>query len=196
MPGVQRTRFERWLKNLTGFRGPMPMNLDAGIAPVYDVGRSDGIELDDEQAFFYGQNSQAAVAAQFQAIQLVCTAGRAVIDQVWVRPVAAAAGVRIGRIGAVLAAPTSTAVVSVRNAFLGQPIGTLGAVTLQTFSQAADPLAAQTILQTDTPTAGASAIAYNLQMVALQGAVITFSNSVVNLGISIGVIGRWLADQT
>jgi len=174
----------------------MPMNLDGGIAPVYDVGRSDGIELDDEQAFFFGQNSQAAVAAQFQAVQLVCTAGRAVIDYVWVRPVAATAGVRIGRIGSVLAAPTSTAPVSVRNAFLGQPIASLGSVTLQTFSQAADPLAAQVILQTDTPTAGASALVIPLQMVALSGAVITFANSAINLGISIGVVGRWLADQT
>lgn len=193
MPEVQRSRFERWLKNLTGFRGPLGLSVDQGIAPTYDFSRLDAIELDDEQAFWYGSLAQGAVAGQFSFVQIACSSGRAVVDSLWIRQMNAS-GIRIGMSFSQLAGAANPS--CVRNLFLGSTGTQLGVVTFNASSQVADPFATGCILTVDQQAAGGVAQNIREQFVIAPGRFLTISPGSVNLAVSVSGLGRWLADQT
>lgn len=187
---VQRTRFERWLKNLTGFRAGLPLDIPNSIAPGYDFSEP-RIELDDEQAYWYGSVAQAAVVGQFSFSQVKCLAGRAVTDSTWIRQMAAA-GLRIGRTPDIAGAGQP---VCLRNVFLGSPIGSLGSVVILSGSQVADPFATGCSIVVDQQAAGG--VAQNIvdKFVSLPGFAFTVSPGSVNTALTVSFLGRWLADQ-
>lgn len=204
---VQRSRFGTWLKNLTGFRGPFGMNLDSGVTPVYDLGQI-AAELDDEQAYWLMGFSSAAVAAQFSFAQISVGAGRAIVDGFALQH-RTQAGVRAGLTQSIAGAGSP---VLVRNNFLGLrtpafslPAMQLGAVTILTGSQAADPFtpvgvnSALNVDQLGNVAPGQQTfleVSTDLAWVLTPGFSWVISPAIVNCIVQGSVWGRFLADQT
>lgn len=201
---VQRTRFERWFKNLCGFRAALPLDLDHGIAPVYNLGQA-APELDDENAFWYATPASAGpVAAQFSFLQIksLSPGARAVIDGIYFRAPSALTTVRFG-IAPDIAGAGVPALLG--NNFLGQrppayslAAQQLGSLAVLSGTQAADPFSvAGSAFNVDMPTGGFGLfIPLPPIFVVTPGFAFTMASGVVNISLGGSVTGRWLADQT
>lgn len=203
MPQVQRTRFTSWLKNLTGFRGPLALNLDAGISPVYNFA-DDHPELDDEVGLWMTTANLTASAANFTAIQAKVAAGlRAVVDGIIIRAQVAAQSYNIGITGEIAGAGTNTRVInnflSARPlVFTSAAVG-LGGVLNITQQVAASLFVAGTgAIVVGTLANGADLLLLNPgfpKHVITQGFAFTIESGVVNQPVAASIFGRFYGDQ-
>jgi hypothetical protein len=206
MPEVQRSRFTTWLKNLTGFRGRLSLNLDSGISPTYDFS-SIRPELDDEVAFWYSMTTVAAVAANFSQLQVIMAgSGRTVIDGLLIRAQALVAVLQFGITG-LIAAPTNSAM-SLASNFLGNrgPVFAvaaqqLGAVLNSRANNSAVSLfsGGGSSMLIDTSANGPTIVLGRDQLpgnVVTPGFAFTVESQALNQRIDVGWWGRYYGDQT
>jgi hypothetical protein len=204
---VQRSRFTRWLQNLTGFKGPFGVNLDGGITPVYDFSTSQP-DLDEEVAYWAFPIAQGALAANFTSawVKLAPQTGqqqllRVMIDAIWVRAEVATSVVNVGMIAAPAAGGSS---VFLRNNYLGLRGVTFGAAGLSVgavqlgISQQAASLfvSPASTLQVDVPLAPHVGSGSQIPpFVVTTGWAFCLETQAVNLPLHGWVAGRIVADQ-
>lgn len=208
---VQRARFATFLKNLTGFRGPLDLPLQGELRPVFDIS-SDLPELDDEVARWYTSGTQAALAGNFSAVGLQLGSGvpagtRAVVDGLILTAQAALINYNIG-----ITAPATTPALQaaqLSNNFLGSrgsvytlPQASLGAVQ-QWGKQAAASIFSGTIgfsIQvTVPPNTVASTLVFaapNFPRFVIQpGWVFSVEPTGNNTAVFFSAFGRYYGDQ-
>jgi len=119
---LQRSRFNTWLKNVTGFRGPAGLDVGEVLSPVYDLGAYDELQ-DDETAYWISSSVTAGpVAAQLSSVTIQFPTGakvgtRASVDGIYIRSAVAAAVYQFGLCPAVAGGANPC---NIRNNFLGQ----------------------------------------------------------------------------
>ncbi len=197
---VQRTRFERWLKNLSGFRGALPLDLDHGITPVYDLANPDVPELDQDKAWWFtAQQFLVASAANFTSFAVRTASLKCRVTGVIIGATVAQQTYNLGMI----ADPGLGAVpCTVANDFLGSrgPIYTLsqnnfGPVTMFSRQAAAALLAGTNSFQVAPPAGQDFLFPFRLPFIIQPGWAFAVETSVVNQAARLSFFGESLADQ-
>lgn len=200
---VQRGRFTEWLKNLTGLRGPYSVDLDKGIAPVYDLSNPDVPELDQDQAWWF-TSGQFLVASPGNFTSFACRTGslKCRVTGVILSAQAAAQSYNIGLaadpgVGAVPAVLANDFLGS-RGAVFSLAQNAFGPVTQFSRQNAVSLLfGANRALQINVAaTASTFVFAFPLPFIIQPGWALICESDVVNQAMFCGFYGKSLADQT
>jgi hypothetical protein len=198
---VQRGRFTEWLKNLTGLRGPYSVDLDKGIAPVYDLANSDTPELDQDKAWWFtSQQFLVASPGNFTSFAVRTASLKCRVTNVIIGATAAQQTYLLG----LIADPGVGAVpCTVANDFLGSrgAVYTLAQNNFGPVTMFSRQTAASILVNTNqfaiAPPAGQDFIfPFRLPFIIQPGWAFAVETSVVNQAARVSFIGEALADQT